>query len=252
VIDLARFQADTARALAAPEGEACPPWLQGDDRRRFRVYRNNVRHGLAEALEAAYPATARLVGTDFFRAMAQVFVTQETRRSRSLALFGGGFPAFVAAFPPAASVRYLADVARLERAVLEAQHEADARPLDPDVLLQLGDRLVAARFVRHPAARLVPSPHPVVAIWQAQRRAAASTSVPAMAQTALVTRPFDEVLVQSLPPAVGAFAEALLQGGTPTSAWAAAEAVDPAFDPHSGWQALLQGGALAGASTEAA
>lgn len=58
----------------------------------------------------------------------------ETTRGPSLALYGAGFADFVEDFEPAASVVYLADVARLERARLESLHAADAQVLDASVL----------------------------------------------------------------------------------------------------------------------
>ena len=51
--------------------------------RRFAVYRNNVAAGLIRALEARFPVTRRLVGDDFFRAMAGGFVAaREAARRR--------------------------------------------------------------------------------------------------------------------------------------------------------------------------
>jgi hypothetical protein len=40
--------------------------------RRFAVYRNNVAAGLANALAARFPVVKRLVGDEFFRAMAHI------------------------------------------------------------------------------------------------------------------------------------------------------------------------------------
>ena len=47
------------------------------------------------------------------------------------------FPEFLARFPPAASLAYIADVARLEWAVNRALHAPDAAPLD---VARLADR----------------------------------------------------------------------------------------------------------------
>ena len=45
--------------------------------RRFAVYRNNVAVSLVEALGARFPVVKRLVGEEFFRAMAHAFVSRE-------------------------------------------------------------------------------------------------------------------------------------------------------------------------------
>jgi hypothetical protein len=242
------WQAEVAAALRDEDGTAAPPRLDADDRRRFRVYRNNVAVGLTGALAAAYPVTRRLVGETFFTAMARAYVADHPPRTRSLALYGAAFPAFVAAFPPARGVAYLGDVAHLERAVLEALHAADAEPLDPAALADLGDAAATAVFTPHPAARLVASPHPVAGLWHAQRGVADGGPVhlQGRAETALVTRPHGQVLVQGLEPAAGRFAAELLAGADATTAAEAALARDPTFDPIAGWRPLLAGGAFAG------
>lgn len=235
---LATSQTAMATALTAADGDACPAQLTGTDRRRFRVYRNNVHHGLGEALGAAYPVVRALVGDDFFKAMARVFLAAHPPRSRSLALMGGELPAFLDGFAPAASVPYLADVARLERAVLEALHAADAAPLDPAGLD--AETAIAA----HPAARVVASAHPIVSLWRAHRGAPGPARIAAAAETALVTRPQQRVQVQALDNAGGVFARAILAGTDPDRALADAVAIAPDLDPVAAWQPLLAGGAL--------
>src|SRR5438876_7559091 len=94
--------------------------------RRFAVYRNNVVAGLVKALRTNFPVVEKIVGDEFFAAMARVFVTQQPPRAPLLAIYGEAFPAFVAAFEPARELPYLADVARLEAARTRAYHAADA------------------------------------------------------------------------------------------------------------------------------
>lgn len=239
------WQAEVAAALRAADGTAAPAGLDADDRARFRVYRNNVAVGLTEALAAAYPVVRRLVGAEFFTAMAKAFVAVHPPRARSLALYGEEFPSFVAAFPPARSVAYLGDVARLERAVLEALHAADADPLAPDVFARLGEHGALAVFTPHPSARVVTSPHPIASLWRGHRAGDGPVRVEGRPETALVSRPAERVLVHTLTPAAGLFVANLLDGTTAATAAEAAFAVDTGFDPITGWQPLLAGGALA-------
>lgn len=136
--------------------------------RRFQVYRNNSAVSLVDALAESYPVVQALVGDAFFRAMAQAFVAQNLPQSPVLIAYGASFPEFVAAFPPAAELAFLADVARVERAWREAYHAADAKPLEIPALGQYDEGvLVNARFRMHPSVRLVASQYPVVSIWQA-------------------------------------------------------------------------------------
>lgn len=242
--NLAPFQEAFARAVIDASADAAPDRLDDEARRRFRVYRNNVQHGLVEALGAAYPSVRRLVGEAFFKGMARAFVLSHPPTSRSLALYGAGFPAFVEAFPPAATVPYLADVARLERARLEAMHSADANPLRPAAVAALGEDVDEARFEAHPATRLVASTHPVVAIWRAQQEEDVVASIAGRPETALVTRPAEHVLVHALDPATGLFVASLLEGQRPTQALKRAHEADPAFDVLRAFQQLLVAGAL--------
>ena len=59
--------------LVGPDGQPSP--------RRFDVYRNNVVAGLIAALGEAYPVVLRLVGLEFFRAMAAAYVTRRPPQS---------------------------------------------------------------------------------------------------------------------------------------------------------------------------
>src|SRR5579864_7312457 len=58
-----------------------PAFLAGAARhrpeRRFAVYRNNVAAGLVEALATRFPVVKRLVGDEFFRAMAHLYAMAE-------------------------------------------------------------------------------------------------------------------------------------------------------------------------------
>src|SRR5260370_3608477 len=100
--------------------------------RRFGIYRNNVVIGLGKALRNRFPVVEKIVGEEFFAAMARVFVTEQPPRSPLLATYGDNFPAFIAAFEPAREIPYLADVARLEAARTAAYQPADATPVKAD------------------------------------------------------------------------------------------------------------------------
>ena len=93
----------------------------------FAVYRNTVMKGCIDALVANYPAVVRLVGDDWFRAAAAVFVRAHPPRHPMLVDYGRDFPSFLSAFEPAAELTYLPDVARLDRFWTEAHVAADGR-----------------------------------------------------------------------------------------------------------------------------
>jgi hypothetical protein len=137
-----------------------PPETRGregrPDARRFAVYRNNIAVGLIASLEMRYPVTRRLVGDDFFRAMAQAFVARNKPSSPVLILYGAEFPAFVETFEPAREIAYLPDVARLENAWVESYHSADAMPLE---LSDIAARSVSS-FIRPSDCCTLPIPPP--------------------------------------------------------------------------------------------
>ncbi len=243
---LENFQADFAAALLARDPAARPVGLTPEAAARFRVYRNNVHHGLTEQLAEAYPVVRRLVGEAFFQATARVYLAGHPPRSRSLALFGRDFPGFLAEFPPADSVPYLADVARLERARLEALHAADTLPLAPADIIRLGPALADASFEPHPAARVVASDHPIVEIWQANQAELGPMTIAAIPQCALITRPQARVELRRLTPPQAVFAERLLCGDDVTAAVERASRRHPGFDVTAAFRVLLAAGAFAG------
>ena len=244
---LQSFQAAFAAALVDGDPAARPCGLAGAAGDRFRVYRNTFFHGVGQQLGEAYPAVRRIVGDEFFFATARAFLEAHPPRTRSLALFGGEFPGFLADFPPAASLPYLADVARLERARLEALHAADATPLSPAALAGLAGAPSEVRFVAHPAARIVTSGYPIVDLWQANRPEAAPgpRKIEAVAQGALITRPRLEVEVHPLTPAQADFARAVLTGRDAATAHDAAIRRTDTFNVTTAFRRLLTAGAFA-------
>jgi hypothetical protein len=147
---------------------------------RFDVYRNNVMASLLNALNDTFPVTAQLTGTDFFRAMARLYVLQSPPATPVLVRYGDTFPDFIAGFAPAGSLPYLADVARLEFAWLSCYHSADHVPIAPETLRRCLAEYVSgfdadeegedALFIElAPSTRVVASPYPIFSIWSAHQ-----------------------------------------------------------------------------------
>lgn len=184
--------------------------------RRFDVYRNNVAGGLTRVLEAGFPAVRRLVGEEFFAAMAGVFLRAHPPKGRVMMLYGADFPGFLAGFAPVAHLGYLADVAWLEQALRESYHAADHVPaalagIEPEALLMRGLRLA-------PSARLLRSDWPVQGIWAATLRGAVAPGPGA--QDVLVLRQGFDPVGHVLPARGAEFIAALGRGMT------LAEAID--------------------------
>ena len=135
---------------------------------RLAIYRNTFDANLANALRLSYPAVHRLVGAQFFEAAARTFAHELPPRAAWLDEYGAEFPEFLAGFPPAASLAYLPDVARLEWAVNRALHAPDVEPLDAKRLADLDPADHARiRFAADPSITLLSAVYPADAIWRA-------------------------------------------------------------------------------------
>lgn len=234
--------------LPAPAGLTDPAGRPAG--KRFDVYRNNVAHSLTDALETGFPVVLRLVGRDFFRAMAGIYLRRHPPRSPRLMLYGQEMPAFLDSFPPVAHLGYLPDIAWLELALRESYHAADDMPVRPDALQALPpDRLLATRLRLSPALRLIRSAWPIHGIWRANTDPAAPRPAPG-AQDVLVTRPAYDPVLSPLAPGAAAFVAALRDGQTLAAAHAAAEAEAAGFDPTETLGVLLSGGAITGFEEE--
>lgn len=208
-------QSDFAAALLSADLPE-PPGLEGPAGapagKRFDVFRNNVAVSLTEALETGFPVLRKLLGAEFFAAMAGSFLRRHPPVSPILARYGADMPAFLAGFPPVSHLPYLSDVARLELALRAAYHAADAAPLDPTALAALPpEALDATRLTFAPAVRLIRSEHPVHGIWAANTESAAPKPRPG-AEAALVTRPGFDPVADPLTPEDGALVARLMDG----------------------------------------
>jgi len=208
---LLRFR-DALADGSVPEG--LTSWNLDRPPRRFRVYRDNVRIGLVRALASRFPAAERIVGAEFFAAMAEEFVRDQPPRSPLLLAYGDGFPAFVAAYPPAASVPYLADVMRIEVARGHAYHAEDRVPLDPKSLTALDpEGLGRLRLGLHPSVSVLRSRFPAVTIWAMNAGEVALAPIADWTgEDCLVARPELTVMVNRLPAGGADFLEALASG----------------------------------------
>lgn len=222
--------------LTGPNGKAA--------QQRYNVYRNNVTVSLIDALVAAFPATLRITGEDFFRAMARFHIRATPPTSPLLFEYGRDFPAFIEQYEFARSMPWLADVARLERAWLDAYHSADASPVNPEILASLpAHALAETRFVSHPATRIRRSNYPAVTIFAANRSAGPvgriETNEP---EDALITRPELEVMVRRLPPGGVIFLNAIISGETLGTAATAALSENSSFDLAANIRGMLEAG----------
>ncbi len=232
--------------LPVPEG--LNTWNGSDPAHRFRVYRNNVIVSLIDALADTFAVTQELVGEDFFRAMARLYVYAYPPKSRLLAFYGEHFPDFVETFPPAAGLPYLADVARLEYLRIVAYHAADVPGVATEaVFAALADEatLPDLSVSLHPSLSVLISDAAVVSLWAAhQGLMDLSSVVPDTPENALVLRHELDVEVIRISVATGAFINTLRAGQSLGTAARTGMQLDPDFDLVGVLGLLLQKSAI--------
>jgi hypothetical protein len=232
---LAQFETSFADALLNAD-QPIPYGITGHNAaipsRRFAVYRNNVVVGLGKALKSRFPVIEKIVGEEFFAAMARVFVKAQPPRSPLLATYGDDFPDFIATFEPARGLPYLADVARLEATRTRSYHAVDVTPVGAEHFATLDCHAVEAiRVDMHPSIGIVRSAYPIVTIWAMNSGEQELAPIENWrGEDALVARPYLEVEVRALPPGGAAFLLALAGARPLGEAAGAALADDPNFD----------------------
>ncbi len=214
--------------LPVPDGLCNPEGAPAG--KRFSVYRNNVAVSLSEALEVTFPVIRKLVGNEFFTAMAGVFLRQHQPTSPMLMFYGAQMPVFLDSFPPVAHLGYLPDIARVELALCRSYHAADSAPVDPQTLQSITpDALLTTRLHLAPAVHLIRSDWPAAALFHANSSPDAPKPV-MQAEDVLITRPEYDPDVTALPPGGGAFIASLMAGETLGEADKAATIATGDFD----------------------
>jgi hypothetical protein len=250
---LPELQRDFVAAVFDEDSERFPGEVR-DGRfsgaRLFQIYRNNVFLSLTGALAAVYPVVQRLVGEGFFNYLADGFIRAHRPRSGNLHDFGGALAEFLAGFPACAGYGYLPDVARLEWAYHQVFHAA-APAFDLSALRAVPpEHYGALRFDLSPAARLIASDYPLLAIWRANQPGAndAAIDLDAGGERLLVFRRALEVEFKLLAAGEYTLLDALRNGATLAHASERAVEVAADFDLARCLQQLVALGTLANTS----
>ena len=233
--------------LPVPE-DVMGPTAQKKASKRFGVYRNNVIVSLTESMMAGFPTILALLGEDYFRALARVFISANPPSSPMLVTYGQDFGDFLDRFEPLAELAYLGDVARLEFAWQTAYHAADHASLDPAQLQTVSpEQLGALTFTMHPSLHLLRCSHAAYSIWAAHQQedpAAAMANFVDQPQDILITRPQWDVTVVLMPSGGFEFATALSKGRSLGEAAEEASQHHDDFDFAQNLGGLIETGAL--------
>lgn len=241
----AAFAAHVAADIAGGDRADLVAEVVGDSmsaEARLRVYCHHVAYSLGGALAATFATVHALVGEAFFRSMAQRFIGQRLPTQPVLAEYGVGFPAFVAGYEPAASLPYLADIARLDWALNVAFHSPAGRRLTAaDLALIAAERLASLSLAVPEGATLIGSRYPLDRIWNASQPGAPADTVDLGDGRAdlLVLRRSDDAAFIVLAVGEAAFVAALIDGKSLEGAAEQAAHADPTFDLSTAFARLL-------------
>jgi hypothetical protein len=237
-----------AAFVAGLKGGPVPPGITScapdEVERRFAVYRNNVAHSLTEALARRFPVIKRLVGDDFFAAMARIYAEDHRPESPVLLAWGESFAGFLATFPPLAAYPYMPDVARIEYARGVAFHAKDVRPAAPEHFT--GQNPADLHLRLHPAVQVLRLDHPAVSIWkQNQPGVAAQAITHARPEIGLVLRDLAfDVPVHAISEGDAVMIDQMQAGASLMVAAEMAQQAEPGHDPQPLIRCLMQAGAI--------
>ncbi|TAL99732.1 MAG: DUF2063 domain-containing protein [Paraburkholderia sp.] len=254
---LAAFQDSFIRALYGAS-ESDPRVAAVAAQPGFAVYRNTVFKGCVDALQANFPSVQRLVGVDWFRAVALAYARATPPDDARLLLYGATFPAFLEAFEPASTLTYLPGVARLDRLWIES-HVA------PDFVSEVGSENTTRRAAE--VARLSPGAflrsvllpnatarwawfdaQPVYTIWRANREEVAlPDALDWRGEGALLLRAGGRVTWRQVSEGTCALLDACAAGVTFGNAMERALEVEPDLDLVSITATLFADGAISAA-----
>jgi len=133
---------------------------------RIQTYRDSIQTALFHCLQETYPVCEKIVGQDFFLAMAYQYISDNPSRSENLNDYGGTFADFSDNFPAAKGLRYLGDIARLEWARQTAYYRGDSFYGDFSQLSTLDEAILSkVHLMLPPSAIFLAVNYPVTAIW---------------------------------------------------------------------------------------
>lgn len=200
--------------------------------RRFSVYRNNLFVSLVDALIARYPAVPAAVGAEFFLAMARDYAADHLPDSPVMMHYGDHFPDHLERFAPLADYPWIAEVARIERAITQIYHAADSHELTPHDLAAIQDPDVSAvTFQLIDALTMVNAHCPVVTLWKMNTGLIEPHNIDGLPpEFALIYRVDFTVKVKSLTASEAAFVNGLREGVAVGAAFESIIARDENFD----------------------
>ncbi|HEY2523937.1 MAG TPA: DNA-binding domain-containing protein [Candidatus Binataceae bacterium] len=174
--DLKDLQALLYRLITAPEGVAAglaaerAPWprtfddlerlIESDDRlsagERLEIYANAYFYRILDCLKEDFPATLATLGADNFHNLVTGYLIEYPPTEPSISHAGRYLSEFLRNHPFTERWPFIADLARLERALIEVFHAPDAEPLGAPTIRSVAPEDWPGLEMRaHPALAIV-------------------------------------------------------------------------------------------------
>jgi len=171
--DLKKLQGLLYRLITAPTGVAegvaserelgaggLDAIVLGDDRlsaqARVEIYANMYFYRLLDVLKEDFPATLTVLGEDNFHNLVTGYLLEYPPTEPSVFYCGRQLAAFLRDHPIGDGAPFLADLAALERAIVEVFQGPDAAALEPDSLRAIAPVHWPALKLRiHPSAQIL-------------------------------------------------------------------------------------------------
>jgi hypothetical protein len=130
--------------------------IAGDERlssiERVDIYANMYFYRLLEVLQEDFPATLAMLGTDRFHNLITGYLIEYPPAHFSIMYAGRHLADFLRDHPTREEFPFIADLARLERALIEVFHGTDARHLDAEQMRAIAPaNWPSMRLALHPA-----------------------------------------------------------------------------------------------------
>jgi hypothetical protein len=211
------------------------------------VYRNNYRLGLIDTLNMIYPVCGQIVGEEFMTGLAREYSKRHASYSGNLHRYGAAFGDFLQGFPPAQTLPYLADVARLEWAVHRSYYAIDQSPLTAMALASVAaEQYGDLHFSLCSSCHVLASPWPIASIWQGHQPGhVLAVQLDGGGETVLVQRTAGRVGVTVLSPGMAAMLQSLQQGEALGQAAEQALQAEAGFDLQAALMRLFADGLTA-------
>ncbi|MGH7905590.1 MAG: DNA-binding domain-containing protein [Candidatus Binataceae bacterium] len=160
--ELKRVQHLVYRLITAPD-EKVPGGIEmitGDARlsarERITIYSDAYFHRILACLKEDFPASLQVCGPDEFAATVRDYLGAHPPSEPNIHYAGAAFSSFIAGHRIGGRFPYLADLAMLERATIEAFHGPDAPPATAEELRRAApEDWPHLRLATHPASILL-------------------------------------------------------------------------------------------------